>query len=467
MWSVFVACCSLVLVACGSTANPRSCIDGTCTTEEFPFCDVNGTFGAEPETCIAVACAPTTFAQCRDDVAITCNATGTDYELLDCPLGCQDGVGCRVCEPNETVCANGAVQTCDALGNVVTAEQCSALGCYEDQPRCREIDVSNALSQYLDMVLDPKDLDLEGVVIDTFARTVTRDGEPLSVDAFFLQAPTNGSPIFVLVAQNVRLAEVRVQANQLPDGPALAIVARTIRVDGPVTVEPGTGGTFVSACRGGEVGNVADPDVEPVMGGNGGGGHATSGAKGGDVTNRTLGGAGGGIVGNESLVPLRGGCGGTRGGGALQLSATHVLEIDAPIHVRGESRMSVHAGGGAGGALLLESPRVKLGADAKLLLLGGGGGAGDETGVGQMEFSDGSPTLGATCANSSRCGAGGNGASAGVPATAGQSTLNYGIAGGGGGGLGRIRINTPDQTYEKSSSTIEAGALSTGVLATR
>jgi hypothetical protein len=45
---------------------------------------------------------------------------------------------------------------------------------------------------------------------------------------------------------------------------------------------------------------------------------------------------------------------------------------------------------------------------------------------------------------------------------------NIGIyAGGGGGGLGRIRINTPTGTYNKANTAIEAGALTTGTLATR
>ena len=38
---------------------------------------------------------------------------------------------------------------------------------------------------------------------------------------------------------------------------------------------------------------------------------------------------------------------------------------------------------------------------------------------------------------------------------------------GGGGGLGRIRINTADATYVKANTTVENGALSTGTIRTR
>lgn len=461
-----------VVVGCNTVPNPRSCIDGTCTSEEFPFCDVNGTFGEEPGTCIAVTCEPNTFAQCRADIAVTCNATGNDYDLLDCPLGCVEGIGCRACEPNQTVCASGMVQACGPEGEIVSSETCSVLGCFESEPRCRNIDVSNNLSQFMDMIANPTDLDLDGVEIDTFEKTVRRDGMIVAgVNSFTLPAPPNGSSIFVIVAKDVHLSNVRVKAEntgfQVADGPAFAIVAHgSIRVSGPVTVVPGVGAKTVVGCAGEITSNVADPDVDPVYSGNGGGGFGTAGAKGGDVENRVLGGAGGGIVGTDSLIPLRGGCGGRRGGGALQLSSNQQIEIDALIDIRGLTSDQFREGGGSGGALLIEAPRVKLGANAKLLLLGGAGTAGDGR-FDPAPVLDGSPMQGLACANTYRCGRGGNGASAGVPATPGENTVNYGIAGGGGGGLGRIRINTPDLTYAKTSTTLEAGVLTTGVISTR
>lgn len=42
-----------------------------------------------------------------------------------------------------------------------------------------------------------------------------------------------------------------------------------------------------------------------------------------------------------------------------------------------------------------------------------------------------------------------------------------GVAGGGGGGLGFVRINTATGGYEKHSSAIEAAMVTTGNIATR
>ena len=191
------------LPACGSVANPRSCIDGTCTSDEFPFCDVDGAFGADPNTCIAVTCEPGVFAQCRDDVAVTCNASGTDYDLVSCPLGCQDGVGCRACQPNETVCANGAVQTCDATGNVTSSETC-ALGCFESEPRCRNIDPSNDLGRLFDLSLNAPDLDVTNVVFDSGTGEVRTSSGSLAIPSFTV-ANGSGPAIRVFDAKRVHI----------------------------------------------------------------------------------------------------------------------------------------------------------------------------------------------------------------------------------------------------------------------
>jgi hypothetical protein len=233
---------SLIVSGCnGEVANPRSCIDGTCTSEEFPFCDIDGSFAGTPELCIAVTCEPSTFSQCRDDVALTCNVTGTDYDLLGCPLGCQDGVGCRVCAPNETVCANGAVQTCDAAGNVTTSEPCS-LGCFESEPRCRDIEPSNGLAQYADSIQQPPDLDLSaGGFIYTDTGSVVSSGTPLVVPTALVARPEGGVPIRVLVVRNARIGNVGVgtgPSTALNNQPALAILASgTISVEGTLRLD--------------------------------------------------------------------------------------------------------------------------------------------------------------------------------------------------------------------------------------
>jgi hypothetical protein len=122
--------------------------------------------------------------------------------------------------------------------------------------------------------------------------------------------------------------------------------------------------------------------------------------------------------------------------------------------------------------MLLEAPTVTLGPNARLLARGGGGGSRT---VASSYTLDGNPIPGVPCSMPSvYCGGGGNGAAPGIDAQPGagaQYTNNTNIhfmsGGGGGGGLGRIRINTPTGTYIKASSSIEAGALTTGTIGSR
>jgi hypothetical protein len=136
---------------------------------------------------------------------------------------------------------------------------------------------------------------------------------------------------------------------------------------------------------------------------------------------------------------------------------------------RGVSDVYGVGGGGAGGGILLEAPTVQLEANARLLANGGAGAAGNQ--LGSTSDTE-APASGGKCSpTSTYCGAGGDGGSKSTlpgnggtpPATGGALTA----AGGGGGSVGRIRINTADGTYVKSNGTIEAGALTTGKIATR
>jgi hypothetical protein len=48
-----------------------------------------------------------------------------------------------------------------------------------------------------------------------------------------------------------------------------------------------------------------------------------------------------------------------------------------------------------------------------------------------------------------------------------SSGQNLFVGGGAGGGLGRIRINTENGSYTKSTSAVEEGDVSTGIISTR
>lgn len=380
--------------------------------------------------------------------------------------------------PNQTVCADGKVQSCDAAGNVVSSQTCS-LGCFENQPRCRDIDPSNGLASYLDMVSSPRDLDLSpGGTIEVEQGGVSIPGMAVPVDTFLIPATANAPAVRVIVANKVTLGgNIDVVPDFRGTGPALAIVAAgEIRFTGNVYL--GAVGTMdAPGCTGGTGAQQRSPGtpVKQLASGSGGGGNATAGARGGGIDTQLAGGAGGSITGTKALVPLRGGCaagnvngeGGAAlseayGGGAIQLSSRIRIVVDGVINASGAPGSTVPTlnggwvifGGGAGGGILLEAPVVSLGPNAKLLTTGGPGGG--------------------VCASSSTyCGAGGAGATVNTAAQPGGDSLyqttgaatSYG--GGGGGGLGRIRVNTPNAAYTKSSGSVEDGDVSTGTLGTR
>lgn len=494
-WCVALMSLAMVVVAgaagCTTQRNPRYCGDGVCTDPAYPFCDADGMFGDLRQQCVAVECAPDDFIACRGDDELRCNATGTNYDATRCELGCDPAGGCRLCEASQTTCTNGKVSTCDAAGNVVSSEVCP-LGCFEDQPRCRELDPSNGLGMYLDMVANPPDLDLvEGVLFTETGVVLQQEVEVLGIPTFMAPAAPGGVPIRVVVARNVRLSNVKVFANPnerggFPrfTGPALAVIAAgDLVVDGRLTASGGVGGIATGSC----VSPWAEPDFnqsQTMYLGNGGGGHATTGARGGEIQDRYQGTLGGSPSGTDSLVPLRGGCAsggagsctnclGASGGGAIQLSSRRSIEIHSTLDVRGRTPLQL-GGGGGGGGLLLEAPKVVLGADARLIATGGAGGSGVAESHGVSPSTDeGMPEKGVTCIPESLyCGAGGDGAAPGLPPTAGAAvayatSISVVAAGGGGGGLGRIRINTPDRIYTKANTAIEGGATATGTLATR
>ncbi len=181
--------------------------------------------------------------------------------------------------------------------------------------------------------------------------------------------------------------------------------------------------------------------------------------------------------GNATLVPLRGGCSGGRGGtgtapgglgggggGAVQISAGGNLVIAGRISAlggggRGGASRTGGGGGGSGGAILLEGDSITYAVTARLSANGGGGGEGGDDGGNSGNPGDDatSPTVsamgGMNGANSG--GNGGNGGRAGLGPTAGfAGTSGDGGGGGGGGAVGRITVNA------HTSCTLTVGSLS-------
>ncbi|HEY0252484.1 MAG TPA: hypothetical protein VGC41_13205, partial [Kofleriaceae bacterium] len=100
----------LVFGAC-TQANPAAtCSDLTCSDPNYPYCDIDGSVGGIPGTCVSVSCTPGDIKECRDAGAFTCNSAGNGYELQSCDLGCSS-TGAPHCKTLEL---KYLADTCDA-----------------------------------------------------------------------------------------------------------------------------------------------------------------------------------------------------------------------------------------------------------------------------------------------------------------------------------------------------------------
>ncbi len=208
--------------------------------------------------------------------------------------------------------------------------------------------------------------------------------------------------------------------------------------------------------------------------GGGGGGFAGVGGAGGDVApgnaGFAVGGAGGLVYGAAALVPLVGGSGGGAGaaegdggtggiggggGGAVQIVAGESIAIAGVVNAGGcgggggkgpsctnNCGGGAGGGGGSGGAILLESRAVDVSGVLAANGGGGGGGAWDHAAVGMPGLNGGNGSVPAQggAGSSDRGRSGGAGGAAGSPN--GVPGVAWDHPGGGGGGCGRIRINS-------------------------
>lgn len=138
-YSLLLAWVAAIAMGC-TKPNPRSCADDLCTDQAFPFCDTNGALEGEPDTCIAVSCAPSTFEACREDSAITCNAGGNNYDVTICEHGCDPTAGCVGCL-DDTQCQPAAPH-CDLADHQCRGcesdVECSSMVCERSSGRCAD-----------------------------------------------------------------------------------------------------------------------------------------------------------------------------------------------------------------------------------------------------------------------------------------------------------------------------------------
>ena len=230
----------------------------------------------------------------------------------------------------------------------------------------------------------------------------------------------------------------------------------------------------------------------PTRGGGGGG--ASFATDGGDGENGEGGGprgVRGTPFGVASLVPLHGGCRGGNGGqndaangiggnggGALQLSVAGTLTMNSGSTVTASGAggtgglhdaRTAGGGGGSGGGVLLEGGTVTINSAAAITANGGAGGEGSGYGGSAFNGDDGENgaergSARATPGDSVACGGAGGYGGAGILAAENGKSPECGatMAGGGGGGsVGRIRINGQSCSIN-SGATISPPATGTG-----
>ena len=418
--------------------NSKECNDGICSDAELPFCDGDGSVDGTPNTCIAVSCSPAAFEECRGDQLITCNADGTNYDVMTCATGCDEAaMSCRACTPNTTACSDEkTLVTCGPDGTSTT-RVCDVSCVDGDSPHCAYAE-PKYLPDVCDAVAPLPRLDFAGAgTFDTGLDTNCNGG---------IVAQASAADICV-----VRYGEISIASDAIVNatGPrVLALIA-----DDSLSIA-----------------GVLDGGAKGTTGGPGGGFVLGAVARGDGAGFRTAGGAGGssGAGGLAQPNPATQDViyGGTRafgtttnGGGAVILTACRgTVSIPGTVTVGGGGGLgdlSVMGklfggfGGGSGGNVVVQGLAISI--SGQLFANGGGGGGGVV--VGQVNGTPGSDGL----ASDTTAAPGG---SATAPATAGGTgavtNQNFGhpgsgatpgangSGGGGGGSQGFLQTYTPN-----------------------
>lgn len=440
---VVFAVVALSLASC-TKPNPLDCSDGTCSDKAHPYCDKDGTVDGSPNTCIAVSCsAPNAFVECKGNTAVSCNAAGDGYDLMQCTMGCSaDAQGCNMCTPNGTYCTATGVQSCGADGAPTTFEAC-AEGCSADpQPHCNHL-----VPRYLPNVCDTaatSDFDVP------MSASLGTDLDTACSGGIVMQ--TAAPNICVVRGKNITIASGA--TFKVTGGRLLALVA-----DDSLAIHGVLDASADGATSGPGGGAQTSGGARQSQRGNGGGGAGFQTAGGPGASNTTDGGAANGGAAQPDPAQLAVMVGGPKndggaGGGVILVACRGTVAVDGVIDIGGgggedgtmQGTFYLNGGGGgAGGYLVLQAWSVSI--TGKVYANGGGGGGGiPTTGSGRGEDGPWSSTVcaaGGVPGGSS--GAGGNGAcgTTGAGAGAHGTAGSFGNAGGGGGGLGYLQTYTP------------------------
>jgi hypothetical protein len=463
----------ILLIAACSTPVENYCDENTpCLDPALPFCDLHGVYPGS------------------HGVGRTCVPNPFDASVPESDAAVPVPDAQASCSPSTTVCEKDQLVVCDADGNVAESTTCT-LGCHSSGERCNDLRPSNVgMTSCLDAALTAADFSLsDGAEIDTDSGEITNgDGNAVFVNSTIIEAPNGGVGVRCFQVGELTLGDVTVKGTN-----AIAIAANgAVAVNGILSIS-GLGGNqagagALSSCTGGA---ASACDADNNCGGGGGGGYGSPGANGGSADTAS-GGQGSGVSGNETLIPLRGGCRGALGrnmqlfgqpyvggaGGAIQIASRVSITVGAgnfisangagghraPTLLCNGATCGSGSGGNSGGGVLLEAPTVEIAGGGGIAANGGGGGCLDD--AGEPGQNSGVAALGGNC--SGNFGDGGSGAAgtdvAHVGANGGSGTYRGG--GGGGGGVGRIRINVRG-SFEPAVNAILSPTPSSGAVQVR
>jgi hypothetical protein len=238
--------------------------------------------------------------------------------------------------------------------------------------------------------------------------------------------------------------------------PLIIVANGDIQIDGSIETRSGQDGGWGGGAAGpGQPrrAGICPLDGVPLCGGQpgdaqatelgaGGGGFCGIGGKGSTAADGRSGAAGGSVYGSADLIPLVGGSSGgstegsdlfNHGGGALELVSGTSITVGnvGSINMGGGAAYNRGNGGGSGGAILLEAPSITI---RGVLAANGGAGEDGGGGIAQSGLAGRNPALDMSD--------GGGPGSADTLVNGGDGVSTPGTYAGGGGGAGRIRLNT-------------------------
>jgi hypothetical protein len=347
----------LLVIGCGSTPNPKSCLDHHCSDPNLPFCDTDGSIGGEPNKCIAVDCNPNQFEECRGDRAVTCNDAGDNYDLLACEYGC----GASGCSPCTTTDCEKRI----APKYVQTA--CSAVSAAPSYVISQNTTVNtNDDASCNAIVSQPSGLE---ICLLKYNNITINTNQTLTV---------TGARALALVADYALKVEgtIDVSANGVVDGPGggtrrSGMTSTSVGAGGAgYRMKGGAGGDLVGD---GNAANGGDPQMSPLLTSD-----LLGGTKNTQLTGTSLPGGAGGAV---TLVACRG-----------KLSVAGVVDAGGGGGNAGAAgtlggNYKHPAGGGSGGTIALQGLQVDV--TGRLYANGGAGGGGGTSVVGGTSASSG------------------------------------------------------------------------------